>query len=116
LFLILLFSSLSIYLILIGANFIGISYLLVYVGAISILFIFILMLINIRISELISDTNNNIPLAILTILAFISPINEILPSHNVRHDSFLDLIFEGNIDKFYTYINLDQIYYTSSYV
>ncbi len=49
--------------------FIGLSYLLVYVGAVSILFLFILMLINIRVSELM-ETNNNIPLAIITILAF----------------------------------------------
>lgn len=93
LFLIMLFSTISIYLILIGAKFIGISYLLVYVGAVSILFLFILMLINIRVSELISDTNNNIPLALLTILAFINPINKILPDQNVRYDSFIDFLF-----------------------
>ena len=58
LFLIGLFSTISCYLIIIGLSFIGISYLLVYVGAVSILFLFILMLINIRISELSSDTNN----------------------------------------------------------
>ena len=77
--LILLFSTISCYLIFIGAKFIGLSYLLVYVGAISILFLFILMLINIRVSELISDTNNNIPLAIITILAFFVPYNSVLP-------------------------------------
>ena len=77
--LIVLFSSISCYLIFLGAKFIGLSYLLVYVGAVSILFLFILMLINIRVSELISDTNNNIPLAILTILGFFIPYNKILP-------------------------------------
>jgi NADH-ubiquinone oxidoreductase chain 6 len=79
LYLILLFSSISCYLIFIGIKFIGISYLLVYVGAVSILFLFILMLINIRISELISDTYNNIPLAILTIIAFFIPFSSLLP-------------------------------------
>ena len=48
LFLIGLFLSISCYLILTGLNFIGLSYLLVYVGAVSILFLFILMLINVR--------------------------------------------------------------------
>jgi NADH-ubiquinone oxidoreductase chain 6 len=80
LYLILLFSSISCYLIFIGLKFIGISYLLVYVGAVSILFLFILMLINIRVSELISDTNNNIPLAVLAILAFFIPLSNILPN------------------------------------
>src|SRR5438034_10915667 len=55
LFLIGVFSTISCYLILIGLSFIGISYLLVYVGAISILFIFILMLIIIFIYEFLSD-------------------------------------------------------------
>jgi NADH-ubiquinone oxidoreductase chain 6 len=79
LYLIGLFLSISSYLILLGINFIGISYLLVYIGAVSILFIFILMLINIRISELFSETNNNIPLAILSTIAFNYPIYNILP-------------------------------------
>lgn len=64
LFLIGLFLSISAYLLLIGLNFIGFAYLLVYIGAISILFLFILMLINIRISELISNSKNSIPLAL----------------------------------------------------
>ena len=41
LFLISLFLSISSYLIILGINFIGLSYLLVYVGAVSILFLFI---------------------------------------------------------------------------
>jgi NADH-ubiquinone oxidoreductase chain 6 len=56
LFLIGLFLSISIYLLLAGISFIGISYLVVYIGAVSILFLFILMLINIRTSELVSNT------------------------------------------------------------
>ena len=52
LFLIGLFISIACYLMMLGINFIGLSYLLVYVGAVSILFLFILMLINVRVSEL----------------------------------------------------------------
>jgi len=65
LFLIALFLLVSISLILTGLNFIGISYLLVYIGAVSILFLFILMLIDIRISELHVETMNNVVLAIV---------------------------------------------------
>jgi NADH-ubiquinone oxidoreductase chain 6 len=50
-----LFASISVYLILSGLTFIGFSYLIVYIGAVSILFLFILMLINIRTSELQSN-------------------------------------------------------------
>lgn len=110
LYLILLFSSISCYLIFIGINFIGISYLLVYVGAVSILFLFILMLINIRVSELISDTNNNIPLAILAILAFFIPFSNLLPDNktNLNQDSFqISNLFES-------VTNTGQISYVSS--
>lgn len=74
-----LFLSISSYLIILGISFIGLSYLLVYVGAVSILFLFILMLINIRVSELTNETSNSIPLAIIIIMGFYSSINNILP-------------------------------------
>ena len=79
LFLIGLFLSISSYLMVLGLNFIGLSYLLVYVGAVSILFLFILMLINVRISELLSNTSNSIPLAIIIIISFNYPVYQILP-------------------------------------
>ena len=79
LFLICLFLGISGYLLILGINFIGLSYLLVYVGAVSILFLFILMLINVRISELHSNTNNSIALAVIITIAFNYPSYEILP-------------------------------------
>lgn len=79
LFLIGLFLSIASYLMILGLSFIGLSYLLVYVGAVSILFLFILMLINVRISELLSNTSNSIPLAILIAIFFNSPLSQILP-------------------------------------
>lgn len=76
LFLIGLFITIALYLMMLGLNFIGLSYLLVYVGAVSILFLFILMLINIRISELATENNNSVSLALI-IVGFVS-INEFL--------------------------------------
>jgi NADH-ubiquinone oxidoreductase chain 6 len=63
-----LFGTIAVYLILTGLNFIGFSYLIVYIGAVSILFLFILMLINIRTSELLSNNVNSIPLALAIII------------------------------------------------
>lgn len=63
-----LFASISLYLIFLGLTYIGFSYLIVYIGAVSILFIFILMLIDIRISELQSNNLNSIPLALFVML------------------------------------------------
>ena len=79
LFLIGLFVNVAGLLILVGYNFIGLAYILVYVGAVSILFLFILMLINIRVSELFNDTNNDLPLAGLTIIIFYYIIAQVLP-------------------------------------
>jgi NADH-ubiquinone oxidoreductase chain 6 len=89
LFLIGLFLSIASYLIILGLNFIGLSYLLVYVGAVSILFLFILMLINVRISELLSNTSNSIPLAIFISIAFSYPVYEILPYGIVAFNTYI---------------------------
>jgi NADH-ubiquinone oxidoreductase chain 6 len=88
LFLIGLFVSISCYLITLGLNFIGLSYLLVYVGAVSILFLFILMLINVKISELLSDTSNSIPLGIVILIAFNYPVYQILPYSIATYNSY----------------------------
>lgn len=92
LFLIGLFTSISLYLILVGLYFIGLSYLLVYIGAISILFVFILMLINIRISELLTESNNSVILGILTVIFFNISLYETIPYNINITDVF-------NIDK-----------------
>lgn len=88
LFLIGLFLSIASYLMILGLNFIGLSYLLVYVGAVSILFLFILMLINVRISELLSNTSNSIPLAILITVSFNYPVYQILPYSIAAFNSY----------------------------
>ncbi len=93
LFLIGLFLSIACYLLVLGINFIGLSYLLVYVGAVSILFLFILMLINVRVSELLSDTSNSIPLAVVIAVSFNYPVYEVLPL-NLLSNSYLDYLGE----------------------
>ena len=65
LFLIGLFVNISIYLYINGLTFISLSFIIIYVGAISVLFIFIIMLLDIRISEIQNDNSNSTPLAIV---------------------------------------------------
>lgn len=89
LFLIGLFLSISCYLILTGLNFIGLAYLLVYIGAVSILFLFILMLINVRLSELSIDSLNSIPLAILLGSFFNYFVNNVLPYMVITFNNLL---------------------------
>lgn len=74
-----LFGLISVYLILVGFTFIGFSYLIVYIGAVSILFLFILMLINIRSSELQSNNSNSIALGLFVVFLANYIIFEVLP-------------------------------------
>lgn len=105
LYLIALFSSVATYLILVGMFFIGLSYLLVYIGAISILFLFIIMLINVRISELHTSNSNSIPLAVIIVILFSYPIIRILP-HSLADSISL-------IDNLYQYVNNNTLEDTS---
>ena len=79
LFLIGLFGGISVYLILISLTFIGLSYLIIYIGAVSILFLFILMLISVRTSELQNYNKNSLFLGLFTGILFNSLIFQILP-------------------------------------
>lgn len=99
LFLIGLFLSVASYLMMLGINFIGLSYLLVYVGAVSILFLFILMLINVRISELVTDNNNSIPLVIMMSVIFNIALYALFPWNSVLDSSIL--VHENILNKFY---------------
>ncbi len=110
LFLIALFTTISGYLLLIGIKFIGISYILVYVGAVSILFVFILMLINIRISELLNETNNTLPLGIVTVINFDFILSNVLP-FNLEEYSFINWIFNSCFEFFFSVKDLDEFNY-----
>src|ERR1700726_2774944 len=121
LFLIGLFLSISSYLIILGINFIGLSYILVYVGAVSILFLFILMLINIRISELLRENHNDIPLAILTVIITYYIVAQVLPTNLTDNTVFSRLsnsfteIYNIKLDnEFINMLEFKQIGYASS--
>nr|YP_009391107.1 NADH dehydrogenase subunit 6 [Esteya vermicola]ARV88391.1 NADH dehydrogenase subunit 6 [Esteya vermicola] len=116
LFLIGLFGGISSYLLIIGLSFLGISYLVVYIGAISILFIFVLMLINIRMSELQSHTSNSIPLAISIAILFNYSLFQILPYNiailNNSNNYLNNILYSINLNKIDnisdTSLNLDN--------
>lgn len=86
LFLISLYLVVAVYLIMVGMHFIGLSYILVYVGAISILFLFIIMLMNIRIAALQSYTGNSIPLALIFSMILYYALSGSAPSDHTLLD------------------------------
>jgi len=104
LFLIGLFVNVAGLLILVGYNFIGLAYILVYVGAVSILFLFILMLINIRVSELFHETNNDLPLTGLTIIIFYYIMAQVLPI-NFTENSIVSYLSNSYSDIYNVQLN-----------
>lgn len=95
LYLIGVFLTISLYLNFVGLTFIGLAYLVIYIGAVSILFIFILMLINIRTSELQSNTNNSLSLALIIAIIFNFTLLPILPNFSNR--SIVDYTTNYNV-------------------
>ena len=70
------------YIILIGIQFIGISYIVIYVGAIAVLFLFVIMMINIKLTDILetgTQYTKNLPLAISIGSLFLYIIYGILP-------------------------------------
>jgi len=74
LFLISVFINVAGYLVLLGVAYLGLAYLIIYVGAIAILFLFVIMMLNLRLVELIDtgqEYTQNLPLgAIISSLFF----------------------------------------------
>ena len=81
-FLIAVFVNAAGYLILIGVGFIGISYIIVYIGAIVVLFLFVIMMINIKLTDILetgSQYTKTFPLALAIGSLFIYEIFTVLP-------------------------------------
>jgi NADH-ubiquinone oxidoreductase chain 6 len=101
-FLISVFCNAAGYLILLGVGFIGISYILLYVGAITVLFLFVIMMINIKLTDILetgSQYTKNFPLAIAIGSLFVYEIFAIMPFtfNNVSAlSSFLQLLNNFN--------------------
>lgn len=94
LFLIAAFCNAAGYLILLGIGFIGISYIIVYCGAITVLFLFVIMMLNIKLADILetgSQYTKNIPLALAIGSLFIYELFTIMPFtfNNIKALSYL---------------------------
>lgn len=81
-FLIAVFCNAAGFLILLGIGFIGISYIIIYVGAITVLFLFVIMMFNIKLSDIANTQahmNANMAFVITITGLFIYEIKWILP-------------------------------------
>jgi NADH-ubiquinone oxidoreductase chain 6 len=123
-YLIITFVLTSIYIMITNINFIGISYIIVYVGAIAVLFLFIIMMINIKISDIIDygkEYTKTLPLGLGVIIIFLYYIYIINPYIFEKLTEQLYLIFEifkfNLFDKLnlFDFINLNNLEIESSF-
>jgi NADH-ubiquinone oxidoreductase chain 6 len=102
-FLISVFVNAAGYLILSGVGFIGISYIIVYIGAIAVLFLFVIMMINIRLTDILevgSQYTKNLPLAIAISLLFLYELYTIMPF------TFNNISIISALLNIFTYLNV----------
>jgi NADH-ubiquinone oxidoreductase chain 6 len=82
LFLISVFINVAGYLVLLGVAYLGLAYLIIYVGAIAILFLFVIMMLNLRLVELIDtgqEYTQNLPLGAIIGSLFFFELLSLLP-------------------------------------
>lgn len=82
LFLIAVFLNVAGYLVLLGVAYLGLVYLIVYVGAIAILFLFVIMMLNLRLVELVEtgqEYTKNLPMGAFLGSLFFFELLSILP-------------------------------------
>lgn len=83
-FLISLVLNSALFLIVKGMPFLGISYILIYLGAIIVLFLFVIMMINVKLTDILEtgyQYTRNIPLALTVSGLFLYEFFNILPSY-----------------------------------
>lgn len=85
LFLISVFVNVAGYLVLLGVGFIGISYIVVYVGAVTVLFLFVIMMLNLQLAELNAvgkEYTQNLPLGAILGSVFLFEVTSVLPQRS----------------------------------
>ena len=98
------------FLILIGINFVGISYIVVYVGAIAVLFLFVIMMINIKLTDILEtgvDYSKNLPLAIAIVFLSILIFYSIL-QYNLNNIPAFSILFNK-------IVHLNTLFYDFNY-
>ena len=99
-FLISVFVNAAGYLMLLGVGFLGITYIILYVGAITVLFLFVIMMINIKLTDILetgSQYTKNLPLALSIGSLFIYEIYSIMPfTFNNISNTIISLLIKLN--------------------
>jgi len=98
------FGNVSSIMILLGVEFLGVLFLIVYVGAIAILFLFVIMMLNIKLVELLDNATRYIPIGmiigVLLLIEITILLQNIFPRNKgmiIAGESYTNIINYTNI-------------------
>ena len=115
-FLILDFISISCLFIMIGAEFLGMIMLIVYVGAVAVLFLFVVMLLNIKLVEISENATRYLPIGVIIGFIFLYQIYFVFTSEVTNYGTswevydFSSLVQISNIEQ------MGQVLYTDYFL
>jgi NADH-quinone oxidoreductase subunit J len=111
LFLVLVFCNAAGLLILLETEFLAMLFLVVYVGAIAVLFLFVVMMLNVRVTELNQSILRYIPIGGLILIIFLFEIVSVINGDLIPFFSTNLLIFEN--DFFILSQDLNTVFWTN---
>ena len=108
-FLVLTFGNASALLLLLGVEFLAIIFWIVYVGAIAILFIFVIKLINIKIVELLDNSSRYLPVGFIIGLILLFELYIYIDSYSERDLDSIILILSSSFTNILNYTNIELL-------
>lgn len=96
-YLVLVFACASVLLILLGIEFLSVLLMIVYVGAIAILFLFVVMMLNIKLVEYVENTSRYVPIGFIIGIIFIYEMYKLVSEEIISGPADT---YENNIEYF----------------
>nr|ART65145.1 Nad6 [Gracilaria changii] len=109
LFLILVFCNVASLLILLGAEFLSFMLLIVYVGAIAVLFLFVVMMLNIKRTSTKQSFFSIVPIGIIIFLILFNQLSSVLDILNISHLKQNNLVWTSWISESNNITNIQAI-------
>ena len=108
LWLIFAFCNASGLMVLMGAEFLAMMLIVIYVGAVAVLFLFVIMMLDIRLTELKSILKNNLSISILVAVIMLADLIIIimLGTQSIQFDRAKEFVTPGDINNIYAIGNV----------
>lgn len=114
-YLVLAFISASLLLILLGVEFLPVVFMIVYVGAIAILFLFVVMMLNIKLVEILDNSTRYAPIGFIIGFIFFNSVISILDQEMLPWESGYELSPGRSIAPTLNAVNMGSVIYTNHF-